>query len=95
MGEPAYQLGTGISRQSKLTVNVEVVLGPDLGSLVNGHTTSVEHSTQHVFRNGELHGGSRKGDSGSQRVDTCSTFKDLQSALLQMSNVPGRQPSFR
>ena len=41
----------GVDRR---TVNVEVVLGKDLGALVNGATRTVEDTTQHVLAHSEL-----------------------------------------
>jgi hypothetical protein len=84
MGEPEMSMISQLQRRSPRTVNVKVVLGPDLGSLVDRDTTTIEYSTQHVLGDGQLHGRSRKGDSRSQRVDTSRTFKHLSSVILQL-----------
>ena len=60
-----------------LTVDVDVLFSKDLGSLVDGVTRSVEDSTLHIFRNGELHAASRELDVGSLDIDTGGSFKDL------------------
>jgi hypothetical protein len=68
----------------RLTVDVEVVLGKDLGSLVDGITRSVEDSTLHVLRNGQLHGRSRELDVGRLDVDTRRALEDLDDGLLAL-----------
>lgn len=47
MGDPE------VSRvDQKLTVDIQVVFSPDFRSLINGVTTPIEDTTQHVFRDG-------------------------------------------
>jgi hypothetical protein len=35
--------------EDQCTVDIKVILGPDLRSLIDRHTTTVEDSTQHVL----------------------------------------------
>jgi hypothetical protein len=48
MGEPDMSMVSDMGKDER-TVDIKVILGPDLGSLIDRHTTSVKDSTQHVL----------------------------------------------
>lgn len=76
------EVGGGDGRRP--TVDVEVVLSKDLGSLVDGVTRSVEDSALHVLRDGQLHGRSRELDVGRLDVDARRALEDLDDGLLAL-----------
>lgn len=63
------------------SVDVEVVLGKDLGTFVYGFTGSVENSSKHVFGHSQFHAATRKFDMGGIDVDAGRAFKDLDDCL--------------
>jgi hypothetical protein len=48
MGEPDMSMVSDTGKDEH-TVDIKVILGPDLGSLIDRHTTTVEYSTQHIL----------------------------------------------
>lgn len=60
-----------------LTVDVEIIFGKDLWSIIDRVTTTVEHSPKHIFGHSQLHGRSGKGDSSRLGVYTRSPFEHL------------------
>jgi hypothetical protein len=83
-------------RVSGLTVDVEVVFSEDLGSLVDRVSGSVKDSTEHVLRDGELHGGTRELDVGGLDVDSRGSFENLHSfRARQRRNATSEEGSQR
>ena len=58
-------------------VDVEVVLGQDLGALVDGTSRTIENSTQHVLGNGNLQVLSCELHGRLSHVHSSCTLKDL------------------
>jgi hypothetical protein len=61
----------------ELTVDVQVILGKDLRSLVDGVTWTVEDSPKHVLRDGELHRWTWELDVGGFDVDSRRPLEHL------------------
>jgi hypothetical protein len=87
MGDPAEEnTGLAVSREprearGRSTIDVEILLRKDLGSLVDGVTTAVEDSAEHVLGDGELHAAACELDMGCLDVDARRALKNLHDGL--------------
>lgn len=62
-------------------VDVEVLLGKDLGSLVDRVTGTVEDATEHVLGHGQLHARTRELDVRGVDIDARGSLEDLNNGL--------------
>jgi len=93
MGWPVFALDF---RQKKklvtatiFTLNVEEILGKDLGALVDRLARAVEHTAEHVLRDGDLEGVARELNAGLLGIDTRGTLKDLQKPPCEHTHKQG------
>jgi hypothetical protein len=71
-------------QDSKLTVDVQVVLREDLGTIVNRVPGAVEYPAQHVLCDGELHRAAGELDVRRLDVDARRALEDLHDRLLTL-----------
>lgn len=83
MGEPGSRssIASGTCDEMRhwveQTVDVQVVFGEDLGSLVDGVSGTVEDATEHVLGHGELHRGPGELDVRRLDIDSGRPLEDL------------------
>lgn len=73
--------------ENTLTVDIQVVISKDLGTLIDRLAGTVENTTQHVFRDGDLESVAGEGNVGSLGIDTRSTFKDLYVCMYVLLSI--------
>ena len=66
-----------------LTLNVEVLLGKDLGTLVDSLSGAVKNTTQHVLADRNLEGVPAKLHSSSLGINSRGALEDLVSRILE------------
>ena len=78
------------SRRSR-TLDVEVVLGEDLGALVDGLAGAVEDTAEHVLGHGDLERVARELDAGLAGVDAGGALEHLDdgAAAGDLEHLPG------
>ena len=64
-------------RAAPRTLNVEEVLGKDLGALVDGLAGAVEDAAKHVLRHGDLERVARKLDASLAGIDAVGALEHL------------------
>ena len=85
MGMPNEMSDTEIKISFTHTLNIQVVLSKDCGAVVNGETTAVEDTTDHVLSDGETHDVASELNTSVFDVNTGGAFEDLNNSLLALN----------